>query len=229
MTFAFIGKITDFYLSLNYHFLEKNHHIQIFTTVDALLNENFPHGFNALIIDYDAYPSAYNHKLVQFLKIIYPEIPIYILINKTTSNTKALFSLDIINCIEKMLPIEEIISKICAPHPNLLNKAPLYLGTDYLFDIRSSVLHHKQIPVPLTKKEIAFLHLLVKNGVEFTTLTDIEHSLYPNSLKVQDVAVRSLVMRFRKKLKEEIIETYPRYGYRLKLFSKSIEDQRITL
>lgn len=224
MNFAFIGKITEYYLSLHYHFLEKNHPVQLYTTVDALLNENFTHGFNALIIDYDSYPSAYNRKLVQFLKTIYPDIPIYVLINETTSATKILFSLDIIDCIEKTLPTEEIISRICTTHikSEAITSSLIHLGKDYVFDIRSSVLRYKNIALPLTKKELAFLHLLIKNGDEFTTLEDIAHSLYPNDAKIKAVAVRSLIMRLRKKFNEDIIETYPRYGYRLKKLSESI-------
>jgi DNA-binding response OmpR family regulator len=221
MTFAFIGKITDFYLSLHYHFLEKNHHIQIFTTVDALLNETFSYHYNALIIDYDSYPSAYNQKLIQFLTILSPEIPIILLVNKKTNTTNKLLSSGIIDCLEKTLPIQEMIMHICdTSHikavPPKQQTTTLQIGKDYEFDMQSSVLRYKKNVQPLMKKEIAFFHLLIKNGDEFTTLADIVCCLYPNESKIKDVAIRSLIMRLRKKLQEEIIETYPRYGYRLK-------------
>lgn len=220
MNFAFIGKITEFYLSLHCHFLEKNHHIQIYTTVDALLNETFTNKFNALIIDYNSYPSAYNHKLVQFLKVIYPDIPIFIFIDANTTN---LFSLDSIDCIEKTLPIEEIMQKICMTHVQMeAIKSPLiHLGKDYIFDIQSSLLYYKNVIQPLTKKEVVFLQILIRRGKEFTALQDILQLIYPNKI-IKDVAIRSVIMRLRKKLKEEIIETYPGYGYRLKALSESI-------
>lgn len=219
MTFAFIGKITDFYLSLHFHFLEKNHHVQIFTTIDALLNETFNNKYNALLIDYDSYPSAYSHKLVQFLTIISPEIPIILLVNEKTNAIHLLLSMGVISCIEKTLAIQDIISDISDfSTKTILPKQQIILqiGKDYEFDMQSSVLRYKKNVQPLMKKEIAFFHLLIKNGNEFTSLEDIACFLYPNDSKSKDVAIRSLIMRLRKKLQEEIIETYPRYGYRLK-------------
>lgn len=232
MTFAFIGKISDFYLSLHFHFLEKNHHIQTFTTVDALLNETFSYKYNALLIDYDSYPSAYNQKLIQFLTIISPEIPIILLVNEKTNAIHLLLSMGVISCIEKTVPIQDIISNISDFSTKTIlpkQQTTVKIGKDYQFDMKSSVLRYINTVQPLTKKEKTFLQILIEMSDTFTSLENISHLMYPNSSDDKQLAIRSLVLRLRRNLHEDIIETYPRYGYRLKPLSKNIGDQRTTL
>ena len=218
MTFAFIGCKTDFYLSLHNHFLEKNDQLRIYTTVDALLNETFMDSFNALIIDYDSHPSSYNVKLVHFLKFMYPDIPVLVLVTHDTDTMNQLLSSGLIICIQKTLPTDKLSHTIynSSLKKRVAKNSQVAIGEDYVFDMNTSILYYKNIAQRLTNKEMAFLQLLIKNGGNFISLSDIGRLLYADNLGTKDVAIRSIIMRFRKKLKEDIIETFPRFGYRLK-------------
>lgn len=217
MNFAFIGCTTDYYVLLHNHFTEKNNQFLIYTPIDALLNETFVDDFSALIIDYDSHTANYNLKLIQFLKIIYPNIPIFILISQNTM-VETLLSLGVVNCLEKTLPAKEIIEKIqnAFERITVVKELEVQIGKDYVFDISSLVLRYKNIPLPLTKNEITFIHYLIQNRDHYISLYDISHLIYPNSSIIKHVAIRSFLMRLRKKLKEDLIENFPRLGYRLK-------------
>lgn len=218
MNFAFIGCATDYYVSLQDHFAKMNNQFLIYTPIDALLNETFIDNCNAIIIDYDSHSSSYNLKLTQFLKVVYPNIPIFILISQNTSMAETLLSLGVVSCLEKTLPAKEIIEKIqnASERVTVVKELDVQIGKDYIFDMSSLVLRYKNIALPLTKNEITFIHYLIQNRDHYISLYDISHLIYPNSSIIKHVAIRSFLMRLRKKLKEDLIENFPRLGYRLK-------------
>lgn len=222
MSFAFIGCKTEFYLSLHHHFLEKKDQLHFYRSVDLLLNETLIESFDALLIDYDSFPSSYNRKLVQCLKTIYPSIPIVFFFGKKVKTKDMFLPLKGIDFLKKELSMNDIILKIYHFSVKKRIDKTLYMdiGKDYIFDIHSLILYYKNTAQPLTDKEITFLLLLIRNPGKFMTIDEIAQEVYSDNATIKHVAIRSFIMRLRNKLNGEIIETYPRLGYRLKSLSK---------
>lgn len=224
MTFAFIGCKTDYYLSLHHHFIEKSNQLLIYPSSDAFLNETFIKHFRALIIDRDSHTFDHTLKLIRFFKILYSDIPIFVLLGQNTHQIETLISLGVHDCFQKTLSFQEIVTQIhnASMPTNSAIDLHIQIGNDYIFDMHTSILRYKNTVQPLTKRELPLLRFFIDNGDNYATLDDITRLVYHEDPTLKDVAIRSIIMRLRKKLKEDIIETYPRYGYRLKPLSKTM-------
>lgn len=88
------------------------------------------------------------------------------------------------------------------------------LGGEYFFDKNKKVLVRNGETIFLTKKELLFISVLVKNLGVFVLHDDIKKSVWTNK-KVSDSAIRTFIKRVREKTDKEFIKNIPGLGYKI--------------
>jgi len=88
------------------------------------------------------------------------------------------------------------------------------LGFGYQFDKSRRVLVKEGVTIFLTKKELLFISVLVKNLGVFVLHDEIKKSVWTNK-KVTDSAIRTFIKRVREKTDKEFIKNIPGLGYKI--------------
>ncbi|WP_419769047.1 MAG: response regulator [Candidatus Marinarcus sp.] len=89
----------------------------------------------------------------------------------------------------------------------------IQLGEGFYFDEINSQLFYEQMPIKLSKKELALLKLLIGAKGNIVSFEDIEYNLWDGV--VSDTALRVLIFRLRSKLEHKFIETVSAFGCRI--------------
>jgi DNA-binding response OmpR family regulator len=90
------------------------------------------------------------------------------------------------------------------------------LGDGFDFDKSRKVLVKDGNTIPLTKKELLFISILVKNLGVFVLHEEIKKYVWTNK-KVTDSAIRTFIKRIREKTSKEFIKNVPGLGYKVKI------------
>jgi two-component system, OmpR family, response regulator VanR len=90
------------------------------------------------------------------------------------------------------------------------------LGDGFDFDKSRKVLVKDGNIIPLTKKELLFISILVKNLGVFVLHEEIKKYVWTNK-KVTDSAIRTFIKRIREKTSKEFIKNVPGLGYKVKI------------
>ncbi len=88
------------------------------------------------------------------------------------------------------------------------------LGFGYQFDKNRKVLVKENATIPLTKKELLFISILVKNLGVFVLHEEIKKYVWTNK-NVTDAAIRTFIKRVREKTGKEFIKNVPGLGYKI--------------
>ena len=88
------------------------------------------------------------------------------------------------------------------------------LGFGYQFDKSRRVLVKEGKTIFLTKKELLFISVLVKNLGVFVLHDEIKKSVWTNK-KVTDSAIRTFIKRVREKTDKDFIRNIPGLGYKI--------------
>ncbi|MDN5377281.1 MAG: hypothetical protein PWQ42_577 [Sulfurospirillum sp.] len=89
------------------------------------------------------------------------------------------------------------------------------LGEGFSFDKSRKVLIKGEQIIPLTKKELLFISILVKNLGVFVLHEEIKKYVWTNK-KVTDSAIRTFIKRIREKTSKEFVKNVPGLGYKIK-------------
>jgi len=92
----------------------------------------------------------------------------------------------------------------------------LFISKNFYFDYRTELFYNENIVLEMTKKELLFLMLLVKNRDKIVTYAQIEHEVWedePMSLN----SLRTNIGFLRKKIPFNAVENISNMGYRLKI------------
>ena len=92
----------------------------------------------------------------------------------------------------------------------------IVLNEDFYFDLRSSLFYYKNNVLKMTKKELLFLSLLVKNTDKIVTYEEIEEEVWGQEC-MSIKSLRTTIGILRKKLPFDIISNISNMGYKLKL------------
>lgn len=95
----------------------------------------------------------------------------------------------------------------------LLNDV-IELGNNYQFDKSRKVLIKDDEIITLTKKELLFISILVKNLGVFVLHDEIKKYVWTNK-NVTDAAIRTFIKRVREKTDKEFIKNIPGLGYKI--------------
>lgn len=88
------------------------------------------------------------------------------------------------------------------------------LGSGYQFDKNRKVLVKEGITIALTKKELLFISILVRNLGVFVLHEEIKKYVWTNK-NVTDAAIRTFIKRVREKTGKEFIKNVPGLGYKI--------------
>lgn len=88
------------------------------------------------------------------------------------------------------------------------------LGGEYKFDRSKKVLIKNDCVITLTKKELLFITILVKNLGVFVLHEEIKKYVWINK-SVSDAAIRTFVKRIRSKTGKNFIKNIPGLGYKI--------------
>jgi len=92
------------------------------------------------------------------------------------------------------------------------------LAENFYFDLKSSLFYFKDEVIKMTKKELLFLSLLVRNRDKIVTYNEIEEEVW----ELEQMSIKSLrttIGILRKKLPFNIISNISNMGYKLKIDS----------
>ena len=89
------------------------------------------------------------------------------------------------------------------------------LGEGFSFDKSRKVLIKGEQTIALTKKELLFISILVKNLGVFVLHEEIKKYVWTNK-KVTDSAIRTFIKRIREKTSKEFVKNVPGLGYKIK-------------
>lgn len=111
---------------------------------------------------------------------------------------------------EKLLDGLKIACEYLKTHKNLVSTLP----KEYKYDKTKKILLHDNVQINLTKTEIAFVELLIKNANSITTYEELQNVIWQDSV-MTDNALRSMVRNLRKKLPDDFIQNLSGVGYKL--------------
>jgi two-component system response regulator VanR len=112
---------------------------------------------------------------------------------------------------DELLKTLKLISKELLAHNDVVD-----LGLEYQFDKNRRVLVKEGKTIFLTKKELLFISVLVKNLGVFVLHDDIKRHVWTNK-KVTDSAIRTFIKRVREKTDKEFIKNIPGLGYKINM------------
>ena len=112
---------------------------------------------------------------------------------------------------DELLKTLKIISKELLAHNDVVD-----LGLEYQFDKNRRVLVKEGKTIFLTKRELLFISVLVKNLGVFVLHDDIKRHVWTNK-KVTDSAIRTFIKRVREKTDREFIKNIPGLGYKINM------------
>lgn len=110
---------------------------------------------------------------------------------------------------DELLKTLKLISQELLLHNDLVE-----LGFGYQFDKSRRVLVKEEKTIFLTKKELLFISVLVKNLGVFVLHDEIKKYVWTNK-KVTDSAIRTFIKRVREKTDKEFIKNIPGLGYKI--------------
>ncbi|NLC27761.1 MAG: response regulator transcription factor [Campylobacteraceae bacterium] len=118
--------------------------------------------------------------------------------------------------IKPIDPDELMESVRVATRENFIVGDTIDIGSGYQFDKGRRVLIYQKKDIHLTKKELLFVTLLIKNLGTYVLHEDIKNSVWLNK-NVTDTAIRTFIKRVREKTDKNFIENIPGLGYKLKI------------
>ncbi len=117
----------------------------------------------------------------------------------------------------KPIDTEDLIDTLRYIAEDLLSLDSLVdLGHGYSFDKNRRVLVRDDDTMPLTKKELLFITLLVKNLGSYVLHDELKKYVWTNK-NVSDAAIRTFIKRVREKTDKDFIKNIPGLGYKINI------------
>jgi DNA-binding response OmpR family regulator len=113
---------------------------------------------------------------------------------------------------EKLITILQHCSKSVKESNQIQTCPKLPLGYEYNWE--QKILYYNQQEILLSRKEILFLEVLIKNSHRIVTYQEIEKTVWLENIMTTG-ALRSLVLKLRKKLPLSLIYNLSGVGYRI--------------
>jgi DNA-binding response OmpR family regulator len=121
------------------------------------------------------------------------------------------------NYLVKPVSLHDILNAlyICVEKINATQELDCNLPKGYAYDMDYKILTYNEESFHLSKKEIAFLELLIRNKHRIVSYEEIQNQVWQEDF-MTDNAIRSLVNGLRRKLPKSLIENLSGIGYKLK-------------
>lgn len=156
-------------------------------------------------------------EMVQLIRHIDIEIPIVMI----TAHTEKEYLLDAVklhleNYIVKPVVLSNLLNvlQVCLEKINTTQALKCELPEGYCYDIDYKQLSYLGQNIKLSKKEILFFELLMRNLHRIVSYEELQSEVWGDDV-MTDNAVRSLVNGLRKKLPKNIVSNLSGIGYKL--------------
>ncbi|MDA3056076.1 MULTISPECIES: response regulator transcription factor [unclassified Campylobacter] len=150
------------------------------------------------------------------IRAISPETPIVVL-SAFNDKDKLMQAIEIgINkYLLKPIDMDELIYAIETLAKAKIDSSNLIeIGKNYTFSSTKKVLIKNGVEIPLTKKELAFISLLINRLGTLVLHSDIKKNVWIGE-SVSDAAIRTFIKRVRDKVGADFIKNIPGLGYKI--------------
>lgn len=150
------------------------------------------------------------------IRAISPETPIVVL-SAFNDKDKLMQAIEIgINkYLLKPIDMDELIYAIETLAKAKIDSSNLIeIGKNYTFSPTKKVLIKNGVEIPLTKKELAFISLLINRLGTLVLHSDIKKNVWIGE-SVSDAAIRTFIKRVRDKVGDNFIKNIPGLGYKI--------------
>ena len=150
------------------------------------------------------------------IRAISPETPIVVL-SAFNDKDKLMQAIEIgINkYLLKPIDMDELIYAIETLAKAKIDSTNLVeIGKNYAFSPTKKVLIKNGVEIPLTKKELAFVSLLINRLGTLVLHSDIKKNVWIGE-NVSDAAIRTFIKRVRDKIGADFIKNIPGLGYKI--------------
>lgn len=173
--------------------------------------------FNPNIVITDiAMPIMDGFELSKQIKDISPSTPVIVL-SAFSDKEKLIKAIDIgiDKYLIKPIDMDELISCMETMAQYKIMSANLVdIGCGYFFNKTKRNLEKDGKEIPLTRKELAFITLLIKRLGTLVLHEDIKKNVWVGE-KVSDAAIRTFIKRVRDKVGSNLIKNIPGLGYKI--------------
>ncbi|EPC6296286.1 butyrate response regulator transcription factor BumR [Campylobacter jejuni] len=171
-----------------------------------------------LVITDIAMPIMDGLDMAREIKEISDDVPIVVLI-AYSEKERLLRSIDIgiDKYLIKPIDIEELFKVLdCLVGEKIEANMLVKISEEYQFNKTKRTLIHNGKEIVLTKKELAFISLLLKQPGVLVLHEDIKKNVWIGE-HVSDTAVRTFIKRVRDKVGEDFIKNVPSLGYKINI------------
>jgi DNA-binding response OmpR family regulator len=176
--------------------------------------ENAYEGYDCFILDINV-PSIDGINILKELRETYDNTPVLIISSNLELDTiKEAYGFGCDDYLKKPFYIDELevkIEKLCK-----LDIKEVYLNPEFKYVLDSRELFKDNESVKLTKKETLLLHQMVTNNGKMLSFDQISNYVWEGDMTTVD-SIRTLMMRLRKKIPKECVETLIDFGYKFHL------------
>lgn len=116
----------------------------------------------------------------------------------------------------KPVDVDELLHIIMLIKDTKIGENNVKINEHYEFDRSKRLLVRDGVEIPLTKKELSFIMLLIKQAGALVLHEDIKRNIWTNE-SVTDTAIRTFIKRVRDKVGEGLIKNVPGLGYKVEL------------
>ncbi|EKF7576278.1 response regulator transcription factor [Campylobacter jejuni] len=171
-----------------------------------------------LVITDIAMPIMDGLDMAREIKEISDDVPIVVL-SAYSEKERLLRSIDIgiDKYLIKPIDIEELFKVLdCLAGEKIEANMLVKISEEYQFNKTKRTLIHNGKEIVLTKKELAFISLLLKQPGVLVLHEDIKKNVWIGE-HVSDTAVRTFIKRVRDKVGEDFIKNVPSLGYKINI------------
>ncbi|HED5380392.1 TPA: response regulator transcription factor [Campylobacter jejuni] len=171
-----------------------------------------------LVITDIAMPIMDGLDMAREIKEISDDVPIVVL-SAYSEKERLLRSIDIgiDKYLIKPVDIEELFKVLdCLVGEKIEANMLVKISEEYQFNKTKRTLIHNGKEIVLTKKELAFISLLLKQPGALVLHEDIKKNVWIGE-HVSDTAIRTFIKRVRDKVGEDFIKNVPSLGYKINI------------
>jgi len=173
--------------------------------------ENLYGGYDCFILDINV-PSLDGINILKEIRETYKNIPVLIISSNIDLDTiKDAYGFGCDDYLKKPFFIDELevkIQKLCQ-----LDKKIIKLDENFSYNIESRELLKDNEQIKLTKKETLLLHLGITSRNKTLNFEQISDYVWEGDITTTD-SIRTLMMRLRKKIPKQWVETLIDFGYK---------------
>jgi len=190
----------------------KRYKVDTFTDGHQALDHIYE-GYDCFILDINV-PSIDGVSILKEIREQDKNIPILIISSSIDLDTiKNAYDFGCNDYLKKPFFIDELevkIEKLCQ-----LENSIILLDDDFSYDMEKRELY-KETNIKLTKKETLLLHQLITHKNKVLSYDHILNYVWEGDIATTD-SIRTLVMRLRKKIPKNSLETIVDFGYKFNL------------